>query len=399
MADISEKLLIDINNLIKGFVSIPGGNTQRIDSDKVTRRFKEQIAIFAQQRKTYEDARAEDEAKLDGKASIKPLKTKGKCIKKKIPPFEFQINKPSKPPEGYIWDNDSERYVPENDKIKEPPLPPDPAKWGLPPSGSPSELPCGQTEELPCSYATLTTIYDKNEKSPSMHIRAGLWDERLFALMFSLIDHYDNVKIENAITNVKDDLMTLYTKVQSNENIQGMDWKEAKSKAEEYVLKYGFTSVAKIAQYANCGETNLKEKIIPSSEILRKAKAEKKKKTSPETISINIYNPDDKTWSQNEDITQNDKESSPDLLADINSLSSEKSKDEIIDGIIKYFKIVNNDGQGKGSTNTSLDEQKLRENLSDKTREELAEMYISVKDNADEIHQDDPKKTAHRRKA
>jgi hypothetical protein len=209
MADISEKLLIDINSLIKGFVSIPGGNTQKIDGDKVIRRFKEQIAIFAQQRKTYVDAKAGIETKLEGKVSIKVLKTKSKCRKKKIPPFEFQINKPSKLPEGYIWDSDLERCVPENDKIKELLLPPDPVKWGLLPSGSPSELPCGQTEELPCSYATIATIYDMNKKVPSLQIHNDSWNDSLFGLMSYLIDYYDNVKVEDALSNVKNDLLTL----------------------------------------------------------------------------------------------------------------------------------------------------------------------------------------------
>ncbi|MCP4611126.1 MAG: hypothetical protein GY845_20650 [Planctomycetes bacterium] len=163
------ELLEDINNILCGVITTERGEAERIDSSLVRPRFEEQIAIFYDKWKTFDKAKRRRD-KLYNTKKAKP------------------------PKKGLVWDDDLECYCPKDSSVREEDLPPDPTDWEL-------------ENDLPCAYATLTTIYDKVEKVPKKRIHTGIWDRFLFAWMIDRIEYYKDWLIKKAFSKVKKDLL------------------------------------------------------------------------------------------------------------------------------------------------------------------------------------------------
>ena len=173
-------------------------------------------------------------------------------------------------------------------------------------------------------------------------------------------------------------------------NISGMVWQDAKTEAEKYVGSNGFPGITKLAAIVGCVRNTMR-RAIKASVMLRHAEEEyknnKKKKTSPPATGLS-----DKIQA-----TRESDSISPDEAADVKLLMKKKDADQLRTSIVKLSTELNTSVRKTDETVPILNEKECIGHLAQNTHEELAGMYISLREEVSEIHRDDPQKPGHTR--
>ena len=266
-------------------------------------------------------------------------------------------------------------------------------------------VPYDEELSLLADYVRLTILHDRQLTKPrtklinnGIWVETEQWAEELWEEMIKGWNSPDVIDdFYYSYIRVKDDLESIPNlpavpkanrKNNATGNILGMSWQTAKEKGEAHVKEHGFPGVSPLAKVVGCSR-GLMYKAIGKSKLLLRAHKQSKKKTSPPTEGLN------------EGVTSSDESiaPSPDDEADVILLCKEKSKQNLVDGIVMYTCIIDKDESKKDPNHKPVSEQKLRLDLEKLPKETLARFYISRQVSAHDIHADDPGKPGHRRRA
>jgi hypothetical protein len=174
-------------------------------------------------------------------------------------------------------------------------------------------------------------------------------------------------------------------------NISGIAWQDAKTTAEKYVTSEGFPGITKLAAIVGCVQNTMR-KAINSSIILQQAEKKhkkKNKKTSPPTVGL----------SEKIEAIKECNSTSPDEEADVALLMKKKNAEQLRTDIVELSMNMNASVRKTDETVPILDKENLTSELAGNTHEELARMYISLREEVSEIHRDDPEKPGQKRQA